>query len=95
MGARVQFLSSDRRGRIVELGPDPLSVGRQSDCDIRLDDPSVRRRHAEIFSKDGRYWIRALKGEELLVGGQFVSEHELDHRDKVSCGTVVLEYFED
>jgi anti-anti-sigma factor len=32
-------------------------IGRRSDSDILIDDPSVSRRHAQILYRDGRYYL--------------------------------------
>lgn len=95
MKATIQYVDLPNRARIVQLGEETMSVGRRDDADIRIEDRSVRRRHAEIFSYKGQYWIRALHGEELIVAGECVNNHPLKHLDKVRCGSVTLEYFEE
>jgi predicted component of type VI protein secretion system len=93
--AVIQYSDRPHRGKIVPLGADAVTIGRRSDCQIRIDDRSIRRRHAEIFRQDDCYWIRALKGDELFVDGNAVHSHRLRHLDKVRCGCVILEYFEE
>ena len=95
MRAVVQYSDRPHRGRLVQLGPEAIFVGRRRGCQIRIDDKSVGRQHAEIFQRDGVYWIRALKDEALFVGGTSVSCHRLRHLDKVRCGAAILEYFEE
>lgn len=95
MRAIIQYVDLPRRAKIVELGTQTLSVGRRSDCQIHIDDRSVRRRHAEIFQYKGQYWIRALNGDDLIVDGQYVNNHPFRHLDKVRCGEITLEYFEE
>lgn len=95
MRAIIQYVDLPRRARIVELGSETLSVGRRSDCQILIEDRSVRRRHAEIFQYKGQYWIRALNGDDLVVDGEPVNNHPFKHLDKVRCGAVTLEYFEE
>lgn len=44
-------------------------VGRHQDCDLRLDDGSVSRRHAEVvLTPDGRYYLT----DRNSAGGTFV-----------------------
>lgn len=95
MRAIIQYVDQPCRPRIVQLGVETMSIGRRSDCQIRIEDRSVRRKHAEIFQYKGQYWIRALHGEELVVDGECVNNHPLRHLDKVRCGAVTLEYFEE
>ena len=35
-------------GRGYDLAGHPVVLGRSKDCDIRLSDPNVSRRHAEV-----------------------------------------------
>jgi pSer/pThr/pTyr-binding forkhead associated (FHA) protein len=93
--AIIQYVDVQWRPRIVQLGTETISVGRRSGCEIQIDDRSVRKRHAEIFQYKGQYWIRALNGDELVVDGEMVNNHPLRHLDKVRCGAVTLEYFEE
>ena len=32
-------------------------IGRSKDCDIRLADPNVSRRHAEVRQEGATYWV--------------------------------------
>jgi pSer/pThr/pTyr-binding forkhead associated (FHA) protein len=94
MSAIIQYAVQPHRAAVVKLGAQTLTIGRRSDCHICLDDRSVRRKHAEIFHYKGQYWIRALNGDELVVDGEWVNNHPFKHLDKVRCGDVTLEYFE-
>jgi pSer/pThr/pTyr-binding forkhead associated (FHA) protein len=38
----------------------PCVVGRHPDCDRRLDDRSVSRRHCAFSVRDGRVWVKDL-----------------------------------
>ncbi|MCU1277434.1 MAG: Inner rane component of cytoplasmic domain [bacterium] len=95
MRAIIQYVDVPWRPKVVELGVETISIGRRSDCQIQVDDRSVRRRHAEIFQYRGQYWIRAFHGDDLLVDGELMNNHPLKHLDKVRCGAVTLEYFEE
>ena len=45
-------------------------VGRQQDCDLRLDDSTVSRRHAEVILTDGRYYLTDCNS----AGGTYIHE---------------------
>src|SRR5690242_8319159 len=45
-------------GKRTVLGGSRVVVGRSRDCDVRLDDPNVSRRHAELRREEGG-WVVA------------------------------------
>jgi hypothetical protein len=47
-------------GRHADLGPNRVLIGRSDECDIRLDEPEVSRRHAIIHREQQRTWITDL-----------------------------------
>jgi predicted component of type VI protein secretion system len=95
MRAVIQYSDRPHCGKVVLLRPETIYVGRARDCDIRINDRSVHRRHAIVFNWSGRYWIRACSGDGLIVDGVAVNNHPFMHLDKVRCGNVTLEYFEE
>ena len=44
-------------GREVPMTGDRIVLGRSRECDIRLADANVSRRHAEVRQEDGTYWV--------------------------------------
>jgi len=44
-------------GRRHELSEHRVVIGRSKDCDIKLEDPNVSRRHAEIRQEGATYWV--------------------------------------
>ncbi|HEY2307240.1 MAG TPA: FHA domain-containing protein, partial [Streptosporangiaceae bacterium] len=48
------------RGRQIELTADYLTVGREPNCDVRLDDPHVSRTHAALERRDGTVYVQDL-----------------------------------
>jgi pSer/pThr/pTyr-binding forkhead associated (FHA) protein len=56
------------------------TLGRLPECEITLNDPSVSRRHARLFSEDGAWRIEDLGSTNgVKVNGQRVAEGELAH----------------
>lgn len=68
------------RGSLYPLGDAPLTLGRAEDCDVRINDPFVSRRHARIQPEGGGYLAVDLHS----ANGTFVNEH------KVSAGRLAF-----
>lgn len=73
-----------------------LRIGRQGNVDIRLDDPTVSRAHAEILTTGSRWLVRdlahhdhyptLLNGTRVGTGGCALQLHDL-----VQCGALVFQ----
>jgi hypothetical protein len=62
-------------------------LGRSRECDIRVDDPNVSRRHAELLQEGATYWLVDLdstNGTEL--NGKRVSRAKLADGDTITLG---------
>lgn len=58
----VQIYPTDSGiGTLHEVGNEPLTLGRDPDCEFPIDDPSVSRRHARIGRRDKDYYILDLR----------------------------------
>jgi phosphoserine phosphatase RsbU/P len=71
----------------------PLSrIGRSSTCEIRVVDASVSRRHAEIFRRDDRFFIRDLgsRNGTRVNGTDVHAPVEIGPGDHVEVGAVAL-----
>jgi hypothetical protein len=66
----------------------PVTVlGRSAGCDIRLGDPNVSRRHAELRQQGTSYWMVDLGSTNgVEVNGARVERAKLDHGDTVTLG---------
>jgi two-component system cell cycle response regulator len=56
------------------LGERPLMLGRGEDCDIKLHDHSVSRRHAKIEPSGEGYFVN----DQQSTNGTFVNDRQLD-----------------
>ncbi|HWA66382.1 MAG TPA: DUF3662 and FHA domain-containing protein [Mycobacteriales bacterium] len=66
-------------------------IGRASDCDLRLEDSGVSRRHAEIRYSDGRVGIVDLGSTNgIAVNGKPVERVELHDGDRLDIGHSTL-----
>src|SRR5262245_45631697 len=79
--------------RIVPLGPGTtVTLGRTSQSDVQIDDPSVSRRHCEISFDEGVLRVKDLGS----VNGTFVNERavqdaEAHAGDAIRLGGAILD----
>lgn len=79
-------------GAEVPLAGSRLVAGRQSDCAIPLDDPTVSRQHAAFVNRAGDWWVIDLESTNgTRVNGTDVSEQSLVPGDRVELGEAVVE----
>ncbi|MDA8070500.1 MAG: DUF3662 and FHA domain-containing protein [Actinomycetota bacterium] len=82
-------------GTRVEIGEEPVIVGRLPECTIAVGDPNVSRRHAEVCRVgDGpTVAVRDLGSTNgTRVNGVPVQQQVLADGDEVTVGTTVLRY---
>jgi len=56
-------LSGSLAGRSFEITSKSLFIGRDTDNDIQVQDPSVSRKHAKVFQKDSKVFIEDLRSQ--------------------------------
>jgi hypothetical protein len=68
-------------------------VGRSRECDIRLTDPNVSRKHAELRNENGAYWVIDLGSTNgLEVNGRRVQRAKLANGDVIAMGSTELTF---
>jgi hypothetical protein len=71
----------------IELGDLEVVVGRDAECDIYLNDPSVSRRHSRIFKIYNDYFIEDLGSTNgTMLNDRAVKKHILSSGDRLSIG---------
>jgi hypothetical protein len=66
-------------------------IGRAADADLRLDDPSVSRRHAEIRHEQGKFYVVDLGSTNgVRVDNGLVLRQELSNGDRIEIGSTSL-----
>src|SRR5512137_2214621 len=82
------------KGRSMQINKDSASIGRGPDNDIRIDDPSVSKRHAMIFKTPKGYSIEDLRSQNgtwidgsLIASGKKI---EIDIGVPISLGNVLV-----
>ncbi len=90
----LRIKDKEDRKRVYRL-KDSLTIGRAKDCDIRLDDPRVSRRHALVWvDNEGRVFLRDMQSRNgTLCDGRRVEECELKPGGVITVGdtNIVLE----
>lgn len=80
--------------RRVALSGEPVVVGRAPECQIRLDDPHVSRRHAALVRQGGSLWVEDLasSGGTYVNGLRVTGRHPLVAGDVLRFGSVEARY---
>jgi FHA domain-containing protein len=85
---RLAYRDEDGETRVVPIRPGWTRIGRSVAADVRLDDPSVSRRHALIVS-EADHSLRVLDDRSLngvFVNGELVDWGKLDDGDELTVG---------
>jgi FHA domain-containing protein len=78
---------------IFDLGARTMVIGRSKGCDIRLSDPNVSRRHAEVRPDGAGYRIFDLDSTNgIEIDGKRVKELALTDGMRFTIGTTELGY---
>lgn len=56
----IAIADGPQAGASAPLDGEPVTIGRGSDCQIKLDDDYSSTRHARIFLSDGQWWVEDL-----------------------------------
>ncbi len=87
----LEVVSGEAPAAKLALKPGVNLVGRLAECDIRLSDPSVSRRHAELEVTPAGVMVRDLGSTSgTLVDGRKVKKARLAPGAQLGLGTVVL-----
>lgn len=80
-------------GTRLNIGAEPLTIGRLPECDIVVSDPAVSRRHAEIRRRDGQFVVVDLDSTNgTRVNGTGVKDRVLADGDEIRVGTVSVRF---
>jgi pSer/pThr/pTyr-binding forkhead associated (FHA) protein/predicted nuclease with TOPRIM domain len=81
---------------VLEVGR-LCAIGRNPTCDIRVNDPSMSRRHAEVLpNAAGGFTVRDLGSSNgTFVNGRPIEVGELTDGDELVCGEFRLRFIEE
>jgi pSer/pThr/pTyr-binding forkhead associated (FHA) protein len=87
---KLIYHDSDGIDRVLNLGSEPVLIGRAVECQVQTQDAMVSRRHARIVW-DGNYWIEDLGSSNgVYVGTDRVKRAPFRPGDTVTCGSLIL-----
>jgi hypothetical protein len=91
LGVEPAIATLDANGTKHTIDKDSFLIGRSRDCDIRLSDPNVSRRHAELRQEGAAYWILDLGSTNgLTVNGRRQQRAKLENDDRITVGSTEL-----
>jgi FhaA, N-terminal domain/FHA domain len=80
-------------GRVVPVTTGRVVIGRSRECDVRVDDGNVSRRHVEVVQESPTAWVVVDLGSTngTEVNGRRVSKRtRLDDGDRIKIGSTEL-----
>ena len=90
---RFIIKSGKYKGKTLKLPERNISIGRELDCDVRVTDPDVSRRHCELHIREGQLFVIDLKSQN----GTFINdkpvqtESPLHPGDQLRVGPMLFE----
>jgi pSer/pThr/pTyr-binding forkhead associated (FHA) protein len=91
LGVVPEVITLDANGTSHTIDKQSIVIGRSKDCDIRLPDPNVSRRHAEVRQEGTGYWILDLGSTNgLTVNGRRQQRAKLENEDRITVGSTDL-----
>jgi hypothetical protein len=87
----VERITVTFAGRQQEIASEHVVLGRSRECELRVPDLNVSRRHAEIHREAGAYWIHDLGSMNgTLVNGKRVDRTRLEDGDRITLGSTEI-----
>ncbi|PJB41133.1 MAG: hypothetical protein CO108_13500, partial [Deltaproteobacteria bacterium CG_4_9_14_3_um_filter_63_12] len=96
--ARIVYRDTSNQEVVIQLNASSpeVSVGRNPNNTIRLQNASISRNHATISFQGGQCILKDLGSSNgCYVNGKRVQSQALTDGDKIRCGEYPLEFFED
>lgn len=94
--ASLRVVRGPRPEVVFSLGDEPMTIGRNPQCDIFLNDMTVSRAHATIEPSAEGYVVRDHNSfNGLWVNNRFVEEATLRPGDMLQVGAFCLVYEEE
>jgi len=80
-------------GKIFKLNSPAMSIGRESNTDICLNDKSVSRKHCLLINSDSSITLIDLESSNgTMINSNKIEKEQLENGDKITIGQTVLRY---
>jgi len=91
MQVNLVYFKPDGGRKDIPLGKSNVVIGRRPDCDIRVPEIGVSRRHCELVAAGEALKVRDLDSSNgTYVNGERVAEKAVSPGDHIQIGSVVL-----
>jgi Protein of unknown function (DUF3662)/Inner membrane component of T3SS, cytoplasmic domain len=91
LGVERELVTLDVDGKQHALDKRSVVIGRSKECDIRVSDPNVSRRHAEVRQEGTTYWLVDLDSTNgTSVNGRQQQRAKLENEDRITVGSTEL-----
>jgi Protein of unknown function (DUF3662)/FHA domain len=91
LGVERELVTLTVNGNQHPVDKQTVVIGRSRDCDIRLNDPNVSRRHAEIRQEGTAYWLIDLESTNgSTVNGRRQQRAKLETDDRITLGSTEI-----
>lgn len=93
--ACLVVLQGQRLGQRIDLGDDPLIIGRSPEVEFQVVERSVSREHCRIWREPSGYRIKDLDStNKTFLNDQPIIEAELKDGDHIAVGSCVLKFMD-
>ncbi len=81
-------------GERIDIGPDPITIGRLPECRISVNDSNISRRHAEVRPGPGAFVVADLGSTNgtMVNGIRIAQEQRLSDGDIISVGSTHIRF---
>jgi predicted component of type VI protein secretion system len=94
--ARLTLIFKGKSLQVMPIEAGEIGIGRDPDNAMRIDSLAIAPHHAVIQCSDEGMLIRQLDQDyPLLVNNRKISEHRLNHGDRITVGKHLLYYADD
>lgn len=89
--ARLYLVEGPERGRSLDLGGEPVTIGRSRTCTLPLTDPNTSKEHLRLAWENGS-WVVTDLGSSFgtRLNGLAVSRAALSPLDRIAIGDTVI-----
>lgn len=89
----LRIKTGPNKGKVIDVGPDPVTIGRDESQTIPVVDQGVSRQHAEVFRIGTMVFVRDLQSTNgTFINQRRITEEPLNPGDELLIGTTIIAY---